>query len=93
MGPLQVEVDILPKLIVFGEEPQYFQSGSVTEGEAQVWLAQTVPFFKRLETILDGIQAFAENLLVQLGSLCAGHTRKATILQGETLPLWGVLAI
>jgi hypothetical protein len=29
------------------------------------------------------VQAVALNLVCQLGGLCAAHTRKATILQGE----------
>ena len=79
---LQLDDVIAPKLSIFGEEPQNFQ-GTVYEGNLQIWLAQTMPFLRQLEEIADILKAFLENLLVQLGSLCAEHTRKSTILQGE----------
>ena len=79
---LQLDDVIAPKLSIFGEEPQNFQ-GTLSEGNMQIWLAQTIPFLRQLEEIADILKAFLENLLIQLGSLCAEHTRKSTILQGE----------
>ena len=46
----------------------------------QVMLA--LPFLRAVVASLDRLSLLLENLLLQLGSLCAEHTRKATILQG-----------
>ena len=81
---VQLDQDICPKLVIFGEEPQGGVSAS-REGDAQLMMAKTVPFLQSLSTLLERLSAVLENMLVQLGSLCAEHTRKATILQGKFL--------
>ena len=78
---VQLEISFCPRLLVFGEEPQLGNPGS-SEGEMQLLLARELPFLRDLARLLDRLGLLVENLLLQLGSLCAEHTRKATILQG-----------
>ncbi len=77
-----MEEDLCPKLVAFGEEPQGSISNS-REGDAQLLTAKALPFLQALVQALDRLCLLLENLLLQVGSLCAEHTRKATILQGE----------
>jgi len=79
---LQLDEDFCPKLLIFGEEPQEAAAGGSAEGDLQVMLATALPFLRAVVAILDSLSLLLENLLLQLGSLCAEHTRKATILQG-----------
>ena len=78
---VQLEISFCPRLLVFGEEPQLGSPGS-SEGEMQLLLARELPFLRDLARILDRLGLLVKNILLQLGSLCAEHTRKATILQG-----------
>lgn len=81
---MQLEEDVCPKLVAFGEEPQAAIASS-GEGDVQIMMAKALPFLQKLLHLLDRLCSVLENLLLQLGSLCAEHTRKATILQGKFL--------
>lgn len=83
----QLEQNFCPRLVAFGEEPQLLNpnSGSSSSNSRQTLLMKALPFFQALLSCLDRLTNVLENLLLQLGSLCAEHTRKATILQGLCL--------
>eukprot|EP00208_Stichococcus_sp_RCC1054_P004877 CAMPEP_0206144824 /NCGR_PEP_ID=MMETSP1473-20131121/25491_1 /ASSEMBLY_ACC=CAM_ASM_001109 /TAXON_ID=1461547 /ORGANISM="Stichococcus sp, Strain RCC1054" /LENGTH=291 /DNA_ID=CAMNT_0053540797 /DNA_START=375 /DNA_END=1246 /DNA_ORIENTATION=- len=70
------EEQAYPLLLMFGE-------GCPKPPEPAAALVAALPALRDVVDLADALQRLALNLLCQLGGLCAEHTRKATILQGE----------
>lgn len=62
-----------------------FPEGFPTAPEPAVALAAALPDLLDTVHLAQAARLVAHSLLSQLGSMCAEHTRKATILQGLLL--------
>lgn len=77
----QAETHAYPLLLMFGE-------GLPTGPEPGAALAAALPGLRDAAGLAAAVEGVTLNLLCQLGGLCAAHTRKATILQGQSARAW-----
>ena len=79
---MQAEQHAYPLLLMFGE-------GCPAPPEPAAALVAALPGLRDIAELTEALQRLALNLLCQLGGLCAEHTRKATILQGQDVKAAG----